>query len=106
MLDLGLIESGVRRIGVEQELFLVDESGAPAPVAMKVLRRLDDPRFVTELALFNLEINLSPLLLEGSCFSTMEAELGALLARAREAALASRAEIVLAGILPTLGRPI
>ena len=103
MLDLGLIESGVRRIGAEQELFLVDESGAPAPVAMKVLSRLGDPRFVTELALFNLEINLSPLLLEGSCFSTMEAELGALLARAREAALASRAEIVLAGILPTLG---
>jgi CBS domain-containing protein len=103
MLEQGLIESGVRRIGAEQELFLVDPSGAPAPVAMKVLRRLDDPRYCTELALFNLEINLTPLLLEGSCLSAMEAELGALLAGAREAAAAARADVVLAGILPTLG---
>jgi CBS domain-containing protein len=103
MIDLGMIESGVRRIGAEQELFLVDRSGAPAPVAMKVLRKLDDPRFVTELALFNLEINLPPLLLEGQCFSEMEAVLAALLAKAREAAASVKADVVLAGILPTLG---
>ena len=102
MLELSLIESGVRRIGAEQELFFVDASGAPAPVALKVIRRLGDPRFVTELALFNLEINLSPLLLEGPCFSAMEAELDGLLARAREAAAATKSEVVLAGILPTL----
>lgn len=102
MLELGLIESGVRRIGAEQELFLVDPSGAPAPVAMKVLRKLDDPHFVTELAQFNLEINLPPLLLEGACFTAMEAHLEALVNRARQAAGAAHAEVVLAGILPTL----
>jgi CBS domain-containing protein len=102
MLEADVVESGVRRIGAEQELFLVDASGAPAPVAMKVLRKLGDPRFVTELAQFNLEINLPPLLLEGACFSEMEATLGELIACAREAAAPAHADVVLAGILPTL----
>ena len=34
MCAAGLIERGVRRIGAEQEMFLVDRSGRPAPVAL------------------------------------------------------------------------
>ena len=37
MLQEGMIESGVRRIGAEQELFLVNEGMHPAPVGVEVL---------------------------------------------------------------------
>ena len=43
MIDQGAVESGVRRIGAEQEIFLVDRLWRPAPVAMEILRRMDDP---------------------------------------------------------------
>ncbi len=36
-------------------------TGAPAPLALEILKRLDDPHFTTELARFNLEFNLDPL---------------------------------------------
>ena len=35
MLDNGLFESGVRRIGAEQELFLVGDDWRPATVGMR-----------------------------------------------------------------------
>ena len=41
MIDQGAIESGVRRIGVEQELFLVDRSWRPAPLAMEILKAVE-----------------------------------------------------------------
>jgi hypothetical protein len=34
MLDAGMIESGIRRIGAEQEMFLVDKASRPALTAM------------------------------------------------------------------------
>jgi hypothetical protein len=61
MIDQGAIESGVRRIGAEQEIFLVDRSWRPAPVAVEILEAVDDSHFTTELGRFNLEINLDPL---------------------------------------------
>jgi len=102
MIAAGVIESGVRRIGAEQEVFLIDRTGAPAPVAMEVIESLKSPQFSTELALFNLEINVPPVLLEAGCFSGMAAKLHALLARVRAAAQTFGADAVLAGILPTL----
>ncbi len=35
MLDTGLIETGVRRIGAEQEMFLIDKAHKPALKAME-----------------------------------------------------------------------
>jgi CBS domain-containing protein/gamma-glutamylcysteine synthetase len=102
MLDGGLIEEGVRRIGAEQELFLVDRQMRPACVAPDLLQRLDDPHFTTELGLFNLELNLDPQLFGGDCLSRMERQLEELLGRLRRAAAESEVEIVLTGILPTL----
>lgn len=61
MLNAGMIESGIRRIGAEQEMFLVDQSCRPALTAMKIFETIDDPRFTHELGLFNMEANLSPL---------------------------------------------
>lgn len=102
LLDNDLIESGVRRIGAEQEMFLVDRNLRPAPVAMEVLEHAKEPRLTTEIARFNLEANLTPLKLNGSCFSSMESELDEVLRSARESARGFGADVLLAGILPTL----
>ena len=104
MLDEGLIESGVRRFGCEQEMFLVNRAWRPAPVAMEVLDRLDDEAFTTELARFNLEMNLEPMMLGGACFSALQVSIEELLDLVREAAGEVGANVVLTGILPTLGK--
>lgn len=104
MIDEGWIEKGVRRIGAEQEMFLVDRSLQPANMALKLLDELPASHFVTELALFNLEANLTPLPLSGHSFSQMESELVQLLAMAREVAARHGTQIVICGILPTLDK--
>ena len=102
MLEEGRIESGVRRVGAEQELFLVDQSWRPAPVSGRVLDALDDAHFTTELGRFNLEANLDPLLFGGDCLSRLHSQLDHLLEKGRAAAEECGAHIVLTGILPTL----
>ncbi|MEM6991629.1 MAG: glutamate-cysteine ligase family protein [Myxococcota bacterium] len=102
MLADGMFETGVRRIGAEQEMFLVDESMSPAPLAPEVLAKLDDPRLTTELARFNLEANLSPRVYGGDCLRAMEDELIEVMGVARGAARAAGARVLLTGILPTL----
>jgi CBS domain-containing protein/gamma-glutamylcysteine synthetase len=102
LLASGMIEEGVRRIGAEQEVFLVDSGLHPAPAAMNVLQALDDPRYTTELGLFQLEMNLEPQIFTGDCLSRMERQLEELLAKAREAASRTGVDLVLAGILPTI----
>ncbi len=104
MLTEGLFEHDVRRIGAEQELFLVDSSWRPAPIATDVLDQLDDPHFTTELARFNLEFNLDPVIFGGKCLSVMEGEIHRLLEKVRIAARACNGEVVLTGILPTLNK--
>ncbi len=59
MLDKGMVESGVSRIGAEQEMFLVNRLTSPPLTALEVLEKLDDGRFTHELGLFNIEANLS-----------------------------------------------
>ena len=104
MLAEGMIESGVRRFGAEQEVFLVGSGYRPAPVAVEVLERLGGDPFTTELARYNLEMNLDPQLLEGRCFTALEQEIHGLLEQLRAAAAAEGAEVCLAGILPTLNK--
>ena len=102
MLDTGLIESGVRRIGAEQEMFLIDKAHKPALKAMEILDSIEDDRFTHELGLFNLEANLSPRRLGGDCLRKMEEEAQEVYLRAREGAAAVDCDIALVGILPTL----
>src|SRR3984893_14499484 len=102
MLENGRVESGVRRIGAEQEMFLIDRDFRPAPLSEEVLKRANDARLTTEIARFNLEANLTPLTLAGSCFSQMEQELQELITLARKSAEGVGADILLSGILPTL----
>jgi len=72
MLEEGWFEIDNIRIGAEQELCLIDENAKPAPIAMELLEEINDDSFTTELAKFNLEANLEPLLFEGKCLSQME----------------------------------
>lgn len=104
MLHSGRIESGVRRIGAEQEMFLVDREMRPAPVASSVLQRAGESRLTTEIGKFNLEANLSPRLFTGRCLREMEGELMELISIVRQAAKADNADVLLAGVLPTIRR--
>jgi hypothetical protein len=104
IISAGMIEAGPRKIGLEQELFLVDSGWQPALVATEVLQRLAEGPYTTELALYNLEINLEPLELSGDCFSELEKNLTDHLTTVREAAKREGAEVVLTGILPSLKR--
>ncbi len=102
MLDKGMVESGVSRIGAEQEMFLIDKAQKPALTGLDVLKKLDDDRFTHELGLFNIEANLSVQEFHSDCLSRMEAEAQEVYAKAREAAHKCNSEIALVGILPTL----
>jgi CBS domain-containing protein/gamma-glutamyl:cysteine ligase YbdK (ATP-grasp superfamily) len=102
MIETDRFESGVTRIGAEQEMFLVDRNMRPAPISLEVLERAKDPRLTTEIARFNLEANLTPLLLTNNCFGKMEVELRELLSLVRDTAGELGADVLLSGILPTL----
>jgi CBS domain-containing protein len=102
LLESGRVESGVHRIGAEQEMFLVDRAWKPATRAREILEVIDDPRFTHELGLFNLEANLSPRKLGGDCLRQLEQEAQELYRHARETAARFDCDIALVGILPTL----
>jgi CBS domain-containing protein/gamma-glutamyl:cysteine ligase YbdK (ATP-grasp superfamily) len=102
MIATGLFESGVARIGAEQEMFLVDRNMRPAPISLEVLDQAKDSRLTTEIARFNLEANLTPLSLTGRCFQQMEHEVDELLSLVRKSAGSFGADVLLSGILPTL----
>lgn len=102
MLESGLFEIDVTRIGAEQEFCLVDSQWKPAPLALEVLDTLGNSQFTTELAKFNLEVNLNPVEFKDNCLSSLEDQLNRLLKEAREAANKFDANIILTGILPTI----
>lgn len=100
--DKGAIESGITRIGVEQELCLVDPAWRPAPINLDVLKRIDDQHYTTELARFNMEINLDPLDFKGACLSRLEKNLRDHLLRIEQVNKKLGAKLILTGILPTI----
>jgi len=102
MIETDRLETGITRIGAEQEMFLVDRNMRPAPFSLEVLERANEPRLTTEIARFNLEANLTPRLLTDRCFGKLEEELRELLAIVRSSAASLDADVLLSGILPTL----
>jgi CBS domain-containing protein len=102
MLENDMFEKGVRRIGAEQELFLVDASGQPANLVEELLAHSKDDRLVTELTRFNLEFNLDPDDFSGECFSRLEGQINHVLEYVRGLAEKVGARVVMAGILPTI----
>lgn len=88
--------------GMEVELNLVDDVGNPALRNAEVLRRIDDPAFVTELGQFNLEINVRPRSLAGDGVVALEGDVRAQLNSANALASETGAGFMMIGILPTL----
>jgi hypothetical protein len=103
MLREARFDSELRSIGLEIELNLTEATGEPAMANAHVLDVIADPDFQTELAQFNIEINIDPKLLEGDVFSTLEREIRASLNSAEGRAHSeAHAQLMMIGILPTL----
>ncbi len=102
MLEKGQIESGITRIGAEQEFCLVDKNWRPTDNALHVLDKISDEHFTTELAKYNLEINLDPQELKGDAFTKMERQLHTLFNKAHTAAESEKSKVILSGIIPTI----
>jgi len=102
MLEGEWFETGIRRIGAEQEMFLVDRALRPANRALTLLEELPRNFFTTELGQFNLELNLTPLVFQKDCLAALHRELDERLGQVREVAAKHGVKILLTGILPTL----
>lgn len=104
MLESNLIENDIVRIGAEQEFCLVDQNWRPANNSDVILKAINDPHFTTELARYNLEINLDPVVLKDDCFKLIGTQLKSLLEKAKNNAEAVDTKIILTGILPTISQ--
>jgi CBS domain-containing protein/gamma-glutamylcysteine synthetase len=102
MLENDMFEKDTIRVGAEQEFCLVNDEWEPANNADEILKELDKKHFTSELALYNLEINLEPLELSGDCFSTLHKNLNDLLDQVKKVAKKRDTKIMLTGILPTI----
>ncbi|WP_328832757.1 glutamate-cysteine ligase family protein [Streptomyces sp. NBC_00252] len=91
-------------MGLEIELNLVGTDGMPRMLNGEVLERIASRDFQTELAMFNLEVNIAPHRLDGRVFDRLAEEIRTSLAYAHRKAGEVDAGILMIGILPTLDR--
>ncbi len=102
MLSEARFDPDKRSIGLEIELNLTEETGDPAMANTHVLELIADDDFQTELAQFNIEINIPPRKLSGAVFSELEDTVRRDLNHAEEQAQKAHAHMMIIGILPTL----
>src|SRR3954467_6002341 len=102
MLAEARFDADKRSIGLEVELNLTEETGDPALANQHVLELIADEDFQTELAQFNVEINIPPRKLEGAVFRETEEAVRRDLNHAGEQAAKAHAHMMIMGILPTL----
>ncbi|MGE9807541.1 glutamate--cysteine ligase [Janibacter sp. G1551] len=88
--------------GLEIELNLVDEEHQPSFHNAQVLEAIADPGFQTELAQYNIELNVAPRPLPGDAALELEQDLRTSLNQAEAKARELGSHIVQIGILPTL----
>ena len=104
MLHNQFFETGITRIGAEQEMCIIQKKTfKAAPIALEIMDLLQDkPWLDTELAKFNLEINLDPRVFTGSALKDMEEETNEKLQIIKTELAHFQSDILLTGILPTL----
>lgn len=102
MIEERKFESGIQRIGAEQEFCITNRNWEPEDASEELLEALNDEHFTTELAKYNLELNLDPEELKADGFEKVEAQLRTLMERAETEAKKRGMNIILTGILPTL----
>ncbi len=88
--------------GMEIELNLVDDDYQPRFANVEVLAAIADADFQTELAQYNIEMNVQPRPLPGDAALELERDLRASLNNAETKARQTGARIVPIGILPTI----
>ncbi|MBR7742351.1 glutamate--cysteine ligase [Phycicoccus sp. BSK3Z-2] len=88
--------------GLEIELNLVDGDQQPHFHNAEVLEAIADPGFQTELARYNIELNVPPRPLPGDAALELEHDMRASLNAASSAAAEVGSRLVAIGILPTL----
>ena len=103
MLERGLIEDNIVRIGAEQEFCLVGNNWCPTKNSTAILDAVKDSHFTYEIGRYNLEINIDPEVLKDNCFTKIEAQLLALLKKVSTTAETFGTRVLLTGILPTIG---
>ncbi len=101
-LEAGRFSPGPPVAGFELEAWLVDPRGVPVALNQPFLRRLDNPLVVPELALFNIEINGTPVALHGQALSRLHAELDHTKRQCRDTAAELDARLLTIGIPPAL----
>ncbi|MFJ4788230.1 glutamate-cysteine ligase family protein [Streptomyces sp. NPDC088794] len=104
LLEQKLFDRPQNLMGVEIELNLAGPDGMPRMLNAQVLERIASRDFQTELAMFNLEVNIAPHRLGGRVFDQLAEELRTSLAYAHRKAGELDAGIIMIGILPTLDR--
>ncbi len=88
--------------GFELEGWLVDHNYFPAPINQEFLQRIADPLVVSELSLFNIELNGTPQALKKNAMSLLQKELEQTWCRCRQTANEMESSLILIGTLPTL----
>ncbi|HEY3952030.1 MAG TPA: glutamate--cysteine ligase [Streptosporangiaceae bacterium] len=104
MLREQLFEDNPSQVGQEIELNLVDSRGAPTMRSTDVLAVLADPAWGTEVAQFNLEINVPPRQLTGDALADLEQVIRDDLNAGDAKARGTGTRLVMVGILPTLAK--
>jgi len=102
MLREHLFDAEPATVGLEIELNLVDDHGAPSMQNADVLDAIADPLWATELGQFNIEINVPPRRLDGDSLAGLEQEVRGSLNDADTKARSIGNHLVMIGILPTL----
>src|SRR5215217_6036075 len=102
MLSEARFDGDRRSIGLEIELNITEETGDPALANEHVLELIADPAWQTELAQFNIEINIPPRTLTGAVLGDLETDVRASLNHAEDGARKAHTRLLMVGIMPTL----
>jgi gamma-glutamyl:cysteine ligase YbdK (ATP-grasp superfamily) len=100
----GFGPAGERSIGVELELFLIDEHGRAKSIGQDVARMANSENITPEIGRFDIEFCTAPVALSGRPFSLLRDQMRTASAQIAEQAAKVAARAVPISILPTLRR--
>lgn len=102
MINENRIKNDIQRIGAEQEICVLNEEYDPGNNALELLEKITEPGFTSELAVYNLELNLDPVELKAGCFYNIHETLLKKLNATAIIAEQNKSHLLITGILPTI----
>ena len=88
--------------GFEQEAWLIDTNFNPAPLNEQFIKYAKSELVSAELAKFNIELNVNPLILNGDCLRRFHHELESVWKYGEQIAAKMDTKLIMIGILPTV----